>query len=334
MAPAPPVALCRIEHVTLHQDVLEPLDCFRVDRRRRLPHLQLAIALRACNEGLRADAGEELLDGFRNLLGLRRLCPFLRPVDRVGPALDDVRIRTDVFVGRHEGRVVGRTDGLADRGEHVALAAHFELRRVRVHENRILVLACEPRADARGDGDVIDELHVLERVDAVLPKRSLEEEIRRAARPQRQDLFALELLPVELVDLLAPDQHEAVGHGEPAEDGDLCRGIAVLNVDRRFRSDQGDVRAVGEQRRHRLVAALRGRHRHIKAGVFEIAVGDGHVGGRIEDRAHDLGVANLHRRLGLRECVERRGDEQQAELGETNLKSTAAVEHGNPRVLR
>src|SRR5262249_16065555 len=110
------------------------------------PHLQLAISLGACNEGLRADAGEELLDGFGNLLRLRRLCPFLCPVDRVGPALDDLGIRTDVFVGRHEGRIVGRTDGLPDRGKHVALAVHLELRRVRVNEDGILVLAREPRA--------------------------------------------------------------------------------------------------------------------------------------------------------------------------------------------
>src|SRR5262249_11811040 len=78
---------------------------------------------------------------------------------------------------------------------------------------------------------------------------------------------------------------------------------------------------------------LRGRHRHIEACVFEIPVGDGHVGGRIENRAHDFGVANLRGRLCLRECVERRGDEQQAESDETNLKSAAAVEHGDPRVL-
>src|SRR5262249_38821725 len=185
----------------------------------------------------------------------------------------------------------------------------------------------------RRDGDVVDELHVLERIDAVLPKRSLEEEIRRAAGPQRQDLLALKLLPVELVGLLAPDQHETVGHGEPAEDRYFGRRVAVLHVDRRLRSDQGDVRAVGEQRRHRFVAALRGRHRHVEARVFEVTAGEGHVGGRIENRAHDLAVANLHRRLCLRECVERRGDEQQAESGETNLKSAAAVEHGDSRVL-
>src|SRR5437899_500001 len=34
----------------------------------------------------------------------------------------------------------------------------------------------------------------------------------------------------------------------------------------------------------------------------------------------------------MRGRVARGGDEQQAERGETNLKSVAAVEHGNPRV--
>ena len=154
------------------------------------------------------------------------------------------------------------------------LAVDFELRGVRLGEDGELVLACEPGADPRRDRDVVVELDVLLRIDAVLAQRRLEEQQRRAAGSEAEDFLALEHLPVELVDLLAADQHEAVGGGQAAEDRNLGRRVAVLHVDRGLRADQRDVGAVGQQRRDRLVAALRGRQRDVEAGFLEVALGD------------------------------------------------------------
>ena len=167
---------------------------------------------------------------------------------------------------------------------------------------------------------------------SVLAQRRLEEQERRAARPEAEDLLALEHAPVELVDLLAADQHEAVGRGEPAEDRDLGRRIADLHVDRGLRADQRDVGAVGQERRQRLVAAESGRQRLLDADLLEVALGDRHIGRRVEHRAHDLVVADLHRRLALRERGERRGDGERAEGGEPAFEGAAAIEHGDPRL--
>src|SRR6266849_1388198 len=62
-------ALSRLEHVALHQDVLEFFHRLFFDRRRRLPDLQAAVALGGGIERLRADAGKELLDRLGNLGG-------------------------------------------------------------------------------------------------------------------------------------------------------------------------------------------------------------------------------------------------------------------------
>ena len=81
----------------------------RLDLRRALPDVELAIALGRGGERLRVDAREERLD---RLGDLRRRCAMRSTscalVDRVGPGLDDRRIFFDVFVGRHERGVVGR----------------------------------------------------------------------------------------------------------------------------------------------------------------------------------------------------------------------------------
>jgi hypothetical protein len=58
-------------------------------------------------------------------------------------------------------------------------------------------------------------------IESVLAQRRLQKEQRRAAGPEAQDLLALEHAPVKFGDLLAPDQHEAVGCREPAEDRNL-----------------------------------------------------------------------------------------------------------------
>ena len=184
-----------------------------------------------------------------------------------------------------------------------------------------------------GNGDVVVELDVLVRIDAVHAQRLFEEQERRAARAEAEDVLALEHVPVELVDLLAAHQHEAVGRGQAAEDADLGRGVAVEHVDRGLRSDQRDVGGIGKQRRRRLVAAERGRHRDVEAGVLEVALADGDVGRRVEDRAHHLVVADLHQRLALATRHERRGDGQRAG-GETALDDTTTIEHGEPSFAR
>src|SRR5262245_58695239 len=120
-----------------------------------------------------------------------------------------------------------------------------------------------------------------------------------------QDLLALERLPVEFVDLLAPDQHEAVRRGQPAEDRNLDGRVAVLDVDRRFRADERDVGLVGQHDRNRLVAALCGRERDVEPELIEVALGDCHIGRRVEHRAHDLVVANFDARFRLRKGSQR-----------------------------
>ncbi len=281
------------------QDVLELVDRLGIDDRRRLPDLQPLIALRGRHQRLRTDAGKVRLEHLADVRG-RGLCrPQLRLVDGIGPALNDRGILLDVLLGRHERGVVGEADGLADRSQKVRLAVELELRGVRLDEDGVLVLAREPGAHARLRRDVVHELHVLLRVDAVLAQRRLEEKDRRAAGAEAEDLLALEHVPVELVDLVAPDQHEAVGRGEAAEDAWLGRRVAVHHVDGRFRAHQSDVGRVGEQRRHGLVAAVRGRERLLDADLLEVALGNRDIGRGVHDRAHNLVVAHLHRRLLL-----------------------------------
>ena len=105
------------------------------------------------------------------------------------------------------------------------LAIHLELRGIRLDEDRELVLHCDPGADARRDCDVVVQLDVLERVDAVLSHRGFQEQKRRAAGPEAEDLLPLQHAPFEFVDLVAVHQHEAVRGGEATENRRLGRQV-------------------------------------------------------------------------------------------------------------
>ena len=110
--------------------------------------------------------------------------------------------------------------------------------------------------------------------------------------------------------------------------------VTDLHVDRRLRSDQRDVGAVGEQRRRRLVAAIRGRKRRFDADLVEVALRDRDIGWSVQDRTHHLVVSNLRVRLALRERAERRGDGERAESGKPGLQGTAAIEHVGSHCVR
>ena len=111
---------------------------------------------------------------------------------------------------------------------------------------------------------------------------------------KRQDCLALERLPVELVDFFAPDQHESVGRSQSAKDRNLRRRVAVLDIDDRLRSEQRNVRAVGEECRHSFVATLRRRQRDIETRFAEEALGQRHIRRRVQNGVYDLAVANLN----------------------------------------
>ena len=111
-----------------------------------------------------------------------------------------------------------------------------------------------------------------------------------------------------------------------AEDARLGRRIAGQDVDRRLRSHERDVGAVGQQRRHGFVAALRGGDGLLDALLLEIAIGDRDVGRHIKHRAHHLVVADLCQRLLLRTRDARRGKGESAG-GEAALDDASAVEH-------
>src|SRR5262249_61437891 len=106
--------------------------------------------------------------------------------DGVGPALQRLFVLADVFVGRHEGGVVGKADGLADRRQKLRLAVELELGGIRLDEDRELVLPRKPRAHAGGDADIVHELDVGLWIEPVLAQRRLEEEERRAAGPEAE----------------------------------------------------------------------------------------------------------------------------------------------------
>ena len=57
-----------------------------------------------------------------------------------------------------------------------------------------------------------------------------------------------------------------------------------------------------KERRHRLVAALR-CHRDIETDLAEKALRQRHVRRRVQNRVHDLAVADLHRWLALRDAT-------------------------------
>src|ERR1043166_8631452 len=59
-------ALSRLEHVALHQDVLEFFHRLFFDHRRRLPNLQPPVAFGSGIERLRADAGKERFERLRS----------------------------------------------------------------------------------------------------------------------------------------------------------------------------------------------------------------------------------------------------------------------------
>ena len=158
----------------------------------------------------------------------------------------------------------------------------------------------------RRDCHVVVELDVLLRIDVVFSKRRFEEQKRRASWAEAENFLALEDAPIEFVDFFAADQHEAVGRREPAEDRELGRGLAVLDVDRSLRPDQRDVSAAGQHQCRRLVAALRGRQRNVEAGVLEKALGYGDVGWCVQDRTHDLTITDIDWRLALRAQSQRR----------------------------
>lgn len=128
----------------------------------------------------------------------------------------------------------------------------------------------------------------------MLAQRRFQEHDGIGARPEADDLLALEHGPVELLHRLARQKEEAVGGGQPGEDLGLDRRFAVVDVDGRLGPDQHDVGAAGQQGGHALVGALRGLHGHVQARVLEIALRQGHVLGHVKNGPHHFFVADLH----------------------------------------
>ena len=133
-----------------------------------------------------------------------------------------------------------------------------------------------------------------------MPQRLFEEQERRAARAEAEDCLPWACFHSNLSTFSRPISMKPSVEVSPQKMRILVEEFAVEHVDRGLGSDQRDVGGVGKKRRGRLVAAERGGHRDVEAGVLEVALGDGDVGRRVEQRAHHLVVADLHRRLGLR----------------------------------
>src|SRR5580698_10760296 len=113
--------------MTMDQNVLEPVDCLRFYHRRGLPDLEFLIALSGSDHGLLADAREVAGDCLDDVGSGSCGRPFLCAINCVSPALDDYRVVLQIFVRRHERRVVSKSDRLADGSQKEGFAVKFEL---------------------------------------------------------------------------------------------------------------------------------------------------------------------------------------------------------------
>ncbi|MNL13041.1 hypothetical protein D3C87_1339290 [compost metagenome] len=273
---------------------MQPVHGFGRDQRRRLPDLVLLVALDGFGHRALVHAREERHDLRRQRGGRRVLHVFLGARDHIGPGLDDLGVVAYVFVGGGKDGVVHLADLMAHRGHDVAFAVADQFAGLGLQEDAVFALPRHPRAGTGRDADVVQQLHVFLRVQAMFAQGGFQKHDGVGTGPKADDFLALEHGPVELFDRLARQQEEAVGGGQAREDLRLDRRFAVLHIDGRLGPDQHDVGAAGQERGHALVGALRGFHGHVQPGILEIALRQGHVFRHVQDGSHDLFVAHLH----------------------------------------
>ena len=176
----------------------------------------------------------------------------------IGESLDDIRVFLYITLLR-AGRRVGHIAAVLAKGsDDIAFPLGFQRGGAGFELNCIISLAFGKCGGSGSEVDILVDLQIRSRIDAVFLQDILKDHLRHAAFAAAEDQMPFQVIPGEIRHFLARDEEVAGALGELGKIHHVVGGAFCVSVDRGFRSHEADIRLAGNDGGHRFVSAKRG----------------------------------------------------------------------------